>query len=71
MLAQVAAALLGRELAAALRGRAAAPWVEEQDEAGGGAARGADAMSRYSVESTGTFQLALHVLHRRHVAGCT
>ena len=47
MLAQVAAALRGREVAAALpcrevaaalRGREAAPWVEEEDEAGGGAA---------------------------------
>ena len=35
---EVAAALLCREVAAALRGREAAPWVEEEDEAGGGAA---------------------------------
>ena len=38
VLAQVAAALPCREVAAALRGREAAPWVEEEDEAGGGAA---------------------------------
>ena len=38
VLAQAAAALRGREVAAALRGREAAPWVEQEDEAGGGAA---------------------------------